>query len=43
MYEAPGIREVGTVADVTLEGQLDWNFDGDLFRGPKDDGGGGVS
>ncbi len=43
MYEAPSIREVGTVADVTLEGQLALNYDGDLFRGPKDGGGGGVS
>lgn len=40
MYEAPSIREVGTVAGLTLEAQFDFNYDGDLFRGPKDDGGG---
>ncbi|MCK0117887.1 hypothetical protein BCE75_106126 [Isoptericola sp. CG 20/1183] len=42
MYEAPSIREVGTVADLTLEAQFDIDYDGDLFRGDRH-GGGGVS
>ncbi|MEG3614447.1 MULTISPECIES: lasso RiPP family leader peptide-containing protein [Isoptericola] len=39
MYEAPSIREVGTVAGLTLEGQFALDYDGHLFRGDKEDGG----
>jgi hypothetical protein len=32
-YTAPTITEVGTVRGMTLEGQLAWDHDGQLFRG----------